>query len=56
MIEPLRAMRMIYFLAWISRQAADFNFVSHFPGWGTEEFWRREVDDLERQLARVENS
>jgi len=56
LIEPLRAMRMIYFLAWISRQAEDYNFAGHFPGWGTEAFWQREVGDLERQLAVVENS
>jgi len=56
LIEPLRAMRMIYFLAWISRQAEDYNFASHFPGWGTEQFWQREVGDLGRQLAMVEHS
>lgn len=56
LIEPLRAMRMIYFLSWISRQAGDYNFEQHFPGWGTDAFWQREIGDLERQLALVTRS
>jgi len=50
LIEPLRAMRMIYFLAWIARQSGDFNFSRHFDDWGSDRFWRREIADLELQL------
>jgi Ser/Thr protein kinase RdoA (MazF antagonist) len=33
-IEPLRAMRMVYFLAWCSRQTGDARFRKNFPDWG----------------------
>ena len=53
LIEPLRAMRIIYFLAWCARQSIDVNFKEKFPDWGTESFWRKEVADLERQLQMI---
>ncbi|MDD3118516.1 MAG: serine/threonine protein kinase, partial [Victivallales bacterium] len=56
LIEPLRAMRMIYFLAWIARQTVDFNFAQRFEGWGTDAFWRREVIDLEQQYVIIRQS
>jgi Ser/Thr protein kinase RdoA (MazF antagonist) len=52
-IEPLRAMRMIYFLAWCSRQIEDFQFRKNFPDWGNERFWQREINDLREQLGFV---
>ncbi len=54
MIELLRAMRMIYFLAWCSTQADDYRFQSQFPEWGSEHFWQREVADLEQQVSIIE--
>lgn len=53
LIEPLRAMRIIYFLAWCSRQANDFRFKSTFPDWGSEGFWKKEIADLTRQVQRI---
>jgi Ser/Thr protein kinase RdoA (MazF antagonist) len=53
LIEPLRAMRMIYFLAWCSTQMDDFKFRANFPDWGSEAFWRREIGDLRRQLELI---
>jgi Ser/Thr protein kinase RdoA (MazF antagonist) len=50
-IEPLRAMRMIYFLAWTSRQVDDFQFRKNFPDWGSSGFWQREINDLREQFA-----
>ncbi len=55
-IEPLRAMRMIYFLAWCSRQTHDFQFRRNFPDWGTDSFWRKEINDLREQMGFVEES
>ena len=52
LIEPLRFMRMIYFLAWRARQRNDYWFRDHFPQWGTEAFWIKETEDLKEQ-ARV---
>jgi Ser/Thr protein kinase RdoA (MazF antagonist) len=50
LIEPLRAMRMLYFLAWCSRQAHDPNFTVKFPDWATDAYWRQQGSDLRQQL------
>jgi Ser/Thr protein kinase RdoA (MazF antagonist) len=49
LVEPLRAMRIIYFLAWCSRQINDYTFRSLYPEWGSDAFWQREISDLTRQ-------
>jgi Ser/Thr protein kinase RdoA (MazF antagonist) len=54
-IEPLRAMRMIYFLGWCSRQIDDAQFKKHFPDWGNDPFWQKEINDLREQLGFVED-
>ena len=53
LVEILRAMRMIYFLAWCSTQVDDFRFRANFPDWGSEMFWARENADLERQYHTI---
>jgi Ser/Thr protein kinase RdoA (MazF antagonist) len=52
-IEPLRAMRMIYFLAWCSRQSNDYQFRKNFPDWGNNSFWQKEINDLQSQLGEI---
>ena len=53
LIEPLRFMRMIYFLAWRARQRNDYWFREQFPQWGTEAFWIKETEDLREQAGVV---
>lgn len=53
LIEPLRAMRMIYYLAWCARQARDAAFLQNHPDWGSRAFWARELADLEAQYAVI---
>lgn len=53
LIEPLRVMRLIYFLAWCARQSSDLRFKHHFPDWGSRSFWHREIVDLHDQLGRI---
>ncbi len=53
LVEPLRIMRIIYFTAWCARQFDDFQFKEHFPGWGTESFWEKEIHDLEQQFTHL---
>jgi Ser/Thr protein kinase RdoA (MazF antagonist) len=55
LIEPLRAMRLIYFLAWCARQRHDRGFHRHFPDWGDSAYWTAEIRDLERQAAMIED-
>ncbi len=53
LIEPLRAMRIIYYLAWCSTQINDYKFRSMYPEWGTDAFWQREINDLTHQLQII---
>jgi Ser/Thr protein kinase RdoA (MazF antagonist) len=56
LIEPLRALRIIYYLAWCSRQLEDYTFRSTHPDWGSENFWRREIVDLQNQYQAIEQA
>lgn len=53
LIEPLRAMRMIYFTGWCAMQRDDLVFQKRFPNWGNRHFWQKELDDLHRQLEFI---
>ena len=53
LIEPLRAMRMLYFLAWCARQQNDANFNIKFPEWNSRDFWTRQTADFRLQLRRI---
>ena len=46
LIESLRFMRNIYFLAWTAIQHNDEGFGERNPGWGTKAFWEQEIEDL----------
>ena len=43
LIEPLRAMRMVYYLAWVVRRWQDPAFPRAFPWMNDEDFWRRQI-------------
>lgn len=50
LIEALRAMRMLYYLAWSVRQRDDRRFRLEHPHWGGKAFWIKEIEDLREQL------
>lgn len=52
-VEPLRLLRMVHYLAWQARQASDPGFLRHFPRWGERAFWEQESEDLRLQLRLV---
>lgn len=54
LIEPLRAMRIIYFLVWCSTQVDDYKFQTNHPEWGSHAFWQREIGDLSHQLQVID--
>jgi len=43
LIESLRAMRMVYYLAWVVRRWQDPAFPRAFPWMTDEDFWRRQI-------------
>lgn len=53
LIEPLRAMRFIYYAGWIAKRKDDPAFQNAFPHFGTETYWRSEIDDLRKQLHTI---
>ncbi len=56
LIEPLRALRFIHFSAWIQKRWADATFEKNFPHFGSEKYWREELNDLEEQLEIIKTS
>lgn len=54
LIEPLRLMRMIYYLAWQALQRGDRNFRESFPQWGGRAFWEQEIEDLRTQIGVID--
>ncbi len=55
LIEPLRAMRYLHYAAWCARQQADGGGRLLAADWGTVDFWRRELADLQRQARDLED-
>ncbi len=53
LIEPLRAMRFIHYTAWCARQKADGGFARLLPEWGSAQFWRQEIADLQNQQREI---
>ena len=56
LIEPLRFMRMIHFLAWCGHQEEDGGFARLSPDWGSESFWQTEISDLRKQGEVIRTS
>ena len=54
LVEPLRVMRMTYYLAWCARQSHDASFHLTHPGWGSRAFWAKELAELENQLEFIQ--
>jgi Ser/Thr protein kinase RdoA (MazF antagonist) len=54
LIEPLRALRMIHFSAWIARRWGDSAFKAAFPAFGTEHYWQEQIEALALQLEKVQ--
>jgi Ser/Thr protein kinase RdoA (MazF antagonist) len=53
LIEPLRFMRIIYYLTWCARQLDDYDFRANHPDWGSENFWHREIGDIGHQFQVI---
>ena len=53
LIEPLRALRFIYYSTWIARRWDDPAFPKVFPNFGSHAYWLKEVEDLEEQVRLI---
>ena len=53
LIEPLRAMRFLHYIAWLTHQYNADGAAPIIPGFGSTEYWETEIADLEDQLKRI---
>ena len=53
LIEPLRALRMIHYSAWLARRWDDPAFPRAFPWFAEPRYWEEQLRALEDQLAAV---
>ncbi len=56
LIEPLRALRMVHYAAWLARRWDDPAFPRAFPWFGEATYWERHVAELEEQYWAVEGA
>ena len=54
LIEPLRAMRVLYFNAWLARRWDDPAFPMAFPWFNTERYWSEYILELKELLSQLQ--
>lgn len=54
LIEPLRALRMMHYAAWIARRWTDPAFPPAFPWFNTERYWAEHILELKEQFATLQ--
>jgi Ser/Thr protein kinase RdoA (MazF antagonist) len=50
LVEGLRALRFIHFSAWIGKRWEDPSFQKIFPQYGTPQYWREQIANLQEQV------
>jgi Ser/Thr protein kinase RdoA (MazF antagonist) len=53
LVEPLRAMRYIHYMAWCVHQVAGDGVTRAIDGFGSREYWQKEIADLYDQQQRI---
>ena len=56
LIEPLRALRMIHYSAWIARRWDDPSFKKAFPHFATPRYWEEDIQALQEVMALMEHA
>ncbi len=54
LIEPLRAMRLLHYAAWLAKRWQDPAFPHNFPWFNTERYWAEHILSLREQLATLQ--
>ncbi|WP_018982842.1 serine/threonine protein kinase [Salinimonas chungwhensis] len=54
LIEPLRAMRMIQYMAWLSRRWQDPAFPRAFPWFADDKYWEGQILALKEQMSSLQ--
>ncbi len=53
LIEPLRALRMLHYSAWLARRWRDPAFPRAFPWFNTPRYWEEQLYSLREQIERL---
>lgn len=53
LIEPLRALRIINFSAWIALRRSDQSFVRVFPLFTNEQYWHEQIESLSLLVEKI---
>jgi Ser/Thr protein kinase RdoA (MazF antagonist) len=54
LIEPLRAMRMIYYMGWLAKRWEDEAFKRAFPWFNSQHYWEGQILSLKEQLGALQ--
>lgn len=54
LIEPLRAMRMVHYMAWLSKRWQDPAFPQAFPWFASDKYWEQQILSLKEQLSALQ--
>lgn len=54
LIEPLRAMRMVHYMAWLSRRWEDPAFPRAFPWFAEDKYWEGQILSLKEQMSAMQ--
>lgn len=55
LVEPLRALRMMHYAAWIASRWSDPAFPRAFPWFGGTRYWEGHINDLLEQAATIDD-
>ncbi|MCO7225690.1 serine/threonine protein kinase [Pleionea sp. CnH1-48] len=55
LVEALRAMRMMHYMAWLARRWEDPSFKHNFPWFNTQRYWEEQLLSLKEQLGTLQN-
>ncbi|MCF6291198.1 MAG: serine/threonine protein kinase [Desulfobacterales bacterium] len=56
LVEPLRAMRYIHYIAWCAHQVVEDGVSRVAPDFGSRHYWQRELLDISDQLERIRSA
>jgi Ser/Thr protein kinase RdoA (MazF antagonist) len=54
LIEPLRAMRMVHYMAWLTKRWQDPAFPKAFPWFADSKYWEQQIQGLKEQLFALQ--
>ncbi len=54
LIEPLRALRIMHYAAWLARRWDDPSFPLHFPWFNSQSYWMGHLMELREMVQSIQ--